>query len=68
MLSETHRRILKESGCVENIFVLSKALYFMYGCSDEVEKIVLGEFSLQQEDSEEFEELRKKIRTEAQLN
>lgn len=48
--------------------MLSKALYFMYGCSDEIEKIVLGEFSLQQEDSEEFEELRKKIKTEAQLN
>jgi hypothetical protein len=37
----------------------------MYGCSEEVEKVVLGEFSLQQEDSEEFEELRKKIKREA---
>lgn len=37
----------------------------MYGCSEEVEKVILGEFSLQQEDSEEFEELRKKIKKES---
>jgi hypothetical protein len=49
---------------VENIFVLSKVLYFLYGCSLEVEKVVLGEFSLCQPDSEEFEELRKKIKRE----
>ena len=37
-----------------NIFVISKALYFMYGCDEEIEKVVLGEFSLKQDDSEEF--------------
>lgn len=51
VLSETHRRILQQSGALSNIFVLSKALYFMYGCDEEVEKVVLGEFSLKQEDS-----------------
>jgi hypothetical protein len=35
-LSDTHLRILKEFGSLSNIFVISKALYFMYGCSEDV--------------------------------
>lgn len=42
ILSEIHRRILEQSGALHNIFILSKALYFMYGCDEEVEKVVLG--------------------------
>lgn len=53
-LSDTHLRILKEFGSLTNIFVISKALYFMYGCSEDVERMALSEFSLHQEDSEEF--------------
>lgn len=52
VLSATHLRIVREFGSIRNIFVLSKALYFIYGCNDEIEKMVLSEFSLQQEDSE----------------
>jgi hypothetical protein len=27
---------------MSNIFVLSKTLFFMYGCDEEIEKVVLG--------------------------
>lgn len=42
MLSEAHRCLLERSATIGNIFVLSKVLYFMYGCDEEIEKVVLG--------------------------
>lgn len=32
MLSEKHRKIIETNGSMTNIFVISKSLFFMYGC------------------------------------
>ena len=65
ILSGKHRSILQNNADITNIFVVSKALYFIYGCDEQIEKVVLGEFSLKQPDSEEFEMLRKKIKEDS---